>query len=69
MHLTLKAIYPDMNYFVRAMWVILAGLIIAFAYNRKFSSIFDVVSFPDRKLKAFSYMLLISLVVLHIIFH
>ena len=69
MHLNLKSIYPYMNYFVRAMWVILAGLIIAFAYNRKFSSIFDVVSFPDRKLKAFSYMLLISLVVLHIIFH
>lgn len=68
-HLIIKILAPDMNYFVRAMWVILAGLIITFIFNSRFSSILKVVEFSDRKLKWYGYVLLISLIVLHIVFH
>ncbi len=69
MHLLLNAFYLSMNYFVRAMWVILFGLLVGFVFNRKFSSMLKIISFADKKLKFYGFVLLVSLVLLHILFH
>lgn len=61
---------PEMNYFLRAFWVILTGLIIAIVFNLKsFKNIFDLVYVSSEKNKILGWGLLLSLILIHIIFH
>ncbi|MEM7548558.1 MAG: sodium/solute symporter [Bacteroidota bacterium] len=65
-------LFPEMNYFVRAMWVILIGFLIGLLGNgilnswRKASTI---IQYSNRDVKYWGYGLILSLILLHIIFH
>jgi len=62
--------FPEMNYFLRAFWVILTGLVIAIVFNLKsFKNIFDLVYVSSEKNKILGWGLLLSLILIHIIFH
>ncbi len=70
-NLFLKAQYPEMNYFVRAGWVIvIAFSVLAIASHsngwRKWK---DLIQYDSREIGQIGIGLLLSLVMLHIIFH
>lgn len=71
LHLTILFFFPGMNYFIRAMWVIL----IAFSFIaivshrggwRRWS---ELIRYDSPEMAKFGLGLLASLVVLHIVFH
>ncbi|NKI30391.1 SLC5 family protein [Croceivirga thetidis] len=65
-----KAAFPEMNYFIRAMWVIVCGfLIIALGSMTKFTSWKELFNPASKKITQFGIGMLASLVLLHIIFH
>ena len=70
LNLILQYSFPEMNYFVRAFWVIFSGLVFAISANFKSlqapSSLF-VAHSSKEVLRGLG--LGISLVVLHILFH
>lgn len=73
LHLILQYIYGDgLNYFVRAMWVILIALVGYMTYHimieRKSLKI-NLVHIGDRSIGILGLLLAISLVILHILFH
>jgi len=62
--------FPDMNYFVRAMWVIIiAFLIIAILSRTKLKSIRNLFHSGSVEIKNIGFGMLVSLIILHIIFH
>ena len=72
-NLAIKYIFPEINYFVRAMWVILSSLVLFAVANWKFSDPLGkhLVSFSlfDASIKRWGLLLLISLVLLNVVFH
>lgn len=65
-----KGIFPEMNYFVRAMWVILSGFAILWAFSRTKFYPWRKLVYPDSKsITYLGLVMLISLVLLHIVFH
>jgi SSS family solute:Na+ symporter len=58
---------PDMNYFVRAMWVILIGFFTVGLFS-KWKSWRELFSEPEKDVVRFGVALLISLIVLHVVF-
>lgn len=65
-----KAIFPEMNYFVRAMWVIVSGFSLLFLFSR--TTLVPVKSLIHSGSKSISYFgmaLLLSLACLHVLFH
>ena len=70
LNILILLVFPEMNYFVRAFWVILIGLLFALIGNRSQlgskAGLFKAASF---KHKFWGIMLLISLLVLHLVFH
>ena len=67
---TIKYIFPDMNYFVRAMWVILISFsFILFMSKTKFINFKNLIVSSSSNAKIFGIGMLISLILLHIIFH
>ena len=70
LNLILQQTMPDMNYFVRAFWVIITGLVIAI------SGSFQSLQSPKKLVKAHSTKELrlgiglgLSLLLLHLVFH
>ncbi len=70
-NLALKFGMPDMNYFVRAMWVILSGLVLILILNLLLGGDFrqNVLKSADRSVAWKGLLLGVSLMVLHILFH
>ncbi len=71
LHLIIIQVFPEMNYFVRAMWVILIAF--AFVNIASFSTGWkkwsDLVQFNSKSIRSIGLGLLVSLIALHIIFH
>jgi SSS family solute:Na+ symporter len=69
-NLILQSLLPEMNYFVRAFWVIFSGLTFAFFFNFKrrikLSSIAKASTVKNYYL---GVILFISLILLHFLFH
>lgn len=63
--------FPNMNYFVRAFWVIVSGLgiVIFSSWNGGFRNWGDIFNSHDKKISKYGWMLLASLLLLHVIFH
>lgn len=71
MHLIVISTFPEMNYFVRAFFVIACGLLIVSVSTFKtgWKSVGNLFVSADQKLTYFGVGLFISLVALHVIFH
>lgn len=71
LHLTIIALFPDMNYFVRAMWVILIALTFVILASAKsgFRGWKDLVQYDSPVILRTGGVLAISLVLIHVIFH
>ena len=69
-NISLQIFLPEMNYFVRAFWVILIGLSITTLASRgKFNSLVSLFRPANNLTRNFGWVLAISLILLHIIFH
>ena len=71
LHLIIIKLFPEMNYFVRAMWVIILAFLISAAsfQNQHWNKLSEPFQTSSRKIKLFGYLSLASLVILNIIFH
>jgi len=69
-NVSLQIFFPEMNYFVRAFWVIFTGLSITIAGSKgKLNSILRLFEPASRLTRNWAWSLAISLLLLHIIFH
>ena len=69
-NISLQIFLPEMNYFVRAFWVILIGLIFTtIASMGQFNSLLSLFRPANNLTRYFGWALAISLILLHIIFH
>jgi SSS family solute:Na+ symporter len=67
----LKWQFPEMNYFVRAMWVILTGLAVAGVPSIRQNGLQPLSSyfqFPQARIRDFGWALLLLMLVLHLVF-
>ena len=65
-----KAAFPEMNYFIRAMWVILCGfLVILIGSMTRFTSWSGLFRPATKSITQFGIGMLASLVLLHVVFH
>jgi len=71
LHLIIIQLFPDMNYFVRAMWVILIafGLLWITSTNKRWKALNQLLQPADQGIARIGLGLASSLAVLHIIFH
>jgi len=71
LHLIFQYFFPEMNYFVRAGWVIAVAFSMLFAASAKngVRSWSDLIQADSRAAKQFGIGLAVSLVVLHVVFH
>ena len=70
LNIILEILLPEMNYFVRAFWVIFFGLAIAIIGSRsKLVSIKSIFEASTPKHKFWGFMLFLSLLILHYVFH
>ncbi|MEM9547874.1 MAG: sodium/solute symporter [Bacteroidota bacterium] len=70
LHLILIHFFPQMNYFVRAFWVIITALVFVITASAKngFRPWNEMVTYEQKDVKYFGIGLFISLVLLHLIF-
>ena len=69
-NILLQIFLPEMNYFVRAFWVILIGLLLTTLASRgRFNSLLSLFRPANNLTRNFGWALAISLILLHIIFH
>ena len=69
-NVSLQIFFPEMNYFVRAFWVIFIGLFIIIIGSRgKLNSILGLFEPANRLTRNWGWLLAISLLLLHLIFH
>jgi solute:Na+ symporter, SSS family len=69
-NISLQIFFPEMNYFVRAFWVIFIGLSITIAGSRgKLNSILELFMPANRGTRNWGWSLAISLLLLHLLFH
>jgi SSS family solute:Na+ symporter len=70
LHLVIIYLFPDMNYFVRAFWVIVIalGISISFSYKGGVKRISELMVSDDRYTSRFGIILLISLILVHLVF-
>lgn len=69
-NIAIELLFPEMNYFVRAFWVILSGSLISLVCSRaRVNNIFSLFEASTSTHKYLGWLLLISLFGLHIIFH
>ena len=63
--------FPEMNYFLRAFFVILSGLalLIALSWKGGFTNLKNSLVSSDRQVSRYGVALMISLLIIHIIFH
>ncbi len=67
-----KASFPGMNYFVRAMWVIISGISIVAIPNIAKNGVQPLRSYfkaSNKHIANIAWLLVASLIILHIIFH
>ena len=65
-----KSFFPEMNYFVRAMWIILLGFILIYLLSKtNFKNPLELFKSGSRKISRIGLLMLLSLIILHIIFH
>ena len=70
LNIFLQYLFPEMNYFLRAFWVIFSGLFIAIVFNiKQIKNIFNLVHVSSKKNRIVGWSLLLSLILIHIIFH
>ncbi len=70
LNISLQNFFPEMNYFVRAFWVILIGLLLTTLASRgRFNSLLSLFRPANNLTRNFGWALAISLILLHIIFH
>ncbi|MEL6389839.1 MAG: sodium/solute symporter [Bacteroidota bacterium] len=70
LHLLIIGIFPEMNYFVRAMWVILIALFFLTLGSRsKWNSWNQLFHYEDQVIRRLGMVFLLSLGALHVIFH
>ena len=66
----IQAVFPEINYFVRAFFVVISGLIISFLGSWSKLIIFNkLFQFNSKKEKIGAIFLIISLIIFHIVFH
>ena len=69
-NISLQIFLPEMNYFVRAFWVILIGLFLTTLASRgQFNSLLSLFRPANNLTRNFGWVLAVSLILLHIIFH
>jgi len=71
LNIILKVYYPEMNYFVRAGWVIFSifcTVLLVAAFRKETKNPFKSFRTGSRKLSFYGWALLISLIILHLIF-
>ena len=69
-NVSLQIFFPEMNYFVRAFWVIFIGLSITIAGSRgQLNSMLLLFKPANRGTRIWGWSLAISLLLLHLIFH
>tara|TARA_B100001059_G_scaffold104641_2_gene104472 strand:+ start:23900 stop:25444 length:1545 start_codon:yes stop_codon:yes gene_type:complete len=65
-----KSFFPEMNYFVRAMWIILIGFTLIFLFSKtQFKNPRTLFQTGSKQIQKLGFGMLISLILLHIIFH
>lgn len=71
LHLAIIHFFPEMNYFVRAMWVILIALffVILASFKDGIRTWEELIQYDSKEILKVGGGLLISLVLLHIVFH
>ena len=71
LHLTILYFFPEMNYFIRAMWVILIAFCIVAVISHRggWKSFNELVKYDSPEMAKAGLGLLASLILLHIIFH
>lgn len=70
LNIILQLLFPEMNYFVRAFWVIFSGLTIAILGSKsKLVSIRTLFEASTPQHKFWGFILFLSLLILHYIFH
>ena len=68
--LLFKSFLPEMNYFVRAMWIILLGFALIFLFSKtRFKNPEMLFHNSSKQIERLGFGMLISLILLHIIFH
>jgi len=72
LHLFLENFFPDMNYFVRAGWVIFLGFMVIglpALFQNGWRSWGDIYQSASPRLTKIGLLLLLSLAILHVVFH
>jgi len=71
LHLMIINLFPDMNYFVRAFWVIYLALsfVILMSARGGMRSLSELVQYDKPSIGRYGLMLLGSLVLVHLVFH
>jgi len=71
LHLIIIKLFPDMNYFVRAGWVILLAFMMIFvsSFRKGITSWKDVIIYEERTVFYVGIALGTSLIIAHIVFH
>jgi SSS family solute:Na+ symporter len=65
-----KSFFPEMNYFVRAMWIILIGFFLIVVFSKTgFKSPRVFFQTASKQIARIGLGMLVSLILLHIIFH
>ena len=70
LNIGLQIYRPEMNYFVRAFWVIFTGLFVVITLHWKHCSrLWEMFYAANKNVKVAGWILAISLVMLHLLFH
>lgn len=65
-----KSFFPEMNYFIRAMWIILIGFSLIVLFSKKgFKSPRVFFQNTSKQIAGIGLVMLVTLILLHIIFH
>ncbi|MGB1449053.1 MAG: SLC5 family protein [Flavobacteriaceae bacterium] len=69
-NLSLHLLFPEMNYFVRAFWVIFSGLGLGIIASKgQLNALLDLFEPATKRGKNWGWALAISLLLLHLVFH
>ena len=70
LHLLIIHFFPDMNYFVRAFWVIITALLFVVLTSARFGfrSLKELIQYDSKAILNMGTLLLISLVIVHVVF-
>ena len=70
LNLLLQFLVPEMNYFIRAFWVIFSGISIALTSNiGSFNNLSGIFRSASSKIGKLGILLLVSLILIHVLFH